>query len=246
MTSSRRSFLKTVAAVGATGALGASRLGAAAPVAVPVPRTGTADRAVWCALLARVATPVLDALARRKLKIELPLEAMLPVRRAPHLHLEAVGRLFSGLAPWIELPADGTAESGERARFAALARTALDAATDPQSPDFVNFSRGSQPVVDAAFLAQALLRAPRELVWRCLTDPGEMASSRISSERAAVRSSASIACTRFRSRGWASRTDRRIASAPTGSSSPIHAVAGAALCRASTASTTNRRVLKKR
>ncbi len=52
-------------------------------------------------------------------------------------------------------------------RFAHLARQALGAATDPRSPDFLNFSAGDQPVVDCGFLAQALLRAPREL-WQKL------------------------------------------------------------------------------
>jgi len=44
-----------------------------------------------------------------------------------------------------------------------LARRALDAATDPQSRDFMNFTKGGQPLVDAAFLAQGILRAPKEL-----------------------------------------------------------------------------------
>jgi hypothetical protein len=43
----------------------------------------------------------------------------------------------------------------------------LKAATDPSSPDFMNFSQGSQPVVDAAFLALGILRAPEEL-WKKL------------------------------------------------------------------------------
>ena len=37
----------------------------------------------------------------------------------------------------------------------------IDAATDPASPDRMSFSEGQQPLVDAAFLALALLRAPR-------------------------------------------------------------------------------------
>ena len=36
-------------------------------------------------------------------------------------------------------------------------------APDSASPDRLNFSEGQQPLVDAAFLALALLRAPREL-----------------------------------------------------------------------------------
>lgn len=56
-----------------------------------------------------------------------------------------------------------------RARRAALARESIDAATDPDSPDYCNFDKGNQPIVDAAFLAHALLRAPTEL-WEKLDD----------------------------------------------------------------------------
>jgi hypothetical protein len=52
-------------------------------------------------------------------------------------------------------------------RPGSLARAGIDAATDPASPDFLNFARGRQPLVDAAFLAQAMLRAPNEL-WKAL------------------------------------------------------------------------------
>src|SRR5690606_34530521 len=48
-------------------------------------------------------------------------------------------------------------------RFRGLALTALDAATDPKSADRMNFSSGHQPIVDAAFLAHAILRAPSAL-----------------------------------------------------------------------------------
>lgn len=44
---------------------------------------------------------------------------------------------------------------------------AIQSGTDPASPDFLNFHQGSQPVVDTAFLALALVRAPNQL-WRKL------------------------------------------------------------------------------
>jgi hypothetical protein len=42
--------------------------------------------------------------------------------------------------------------------------SALARAVDPASPDFMNFTRERQPLVDAAFLGQGLLRAPRALL----------------------------------------------------------------------------------
>ena len=44
-----------------------------------------------------------------------------------------------------------------------LAVQVIRNATDPESPDFMNFTKGGQPLVDAAFLSQALLRAPIQL-----------------------------------------------------------------------------------
>jgi hypothetical protein len=85
--------------------------------------------------------------------------------RRQYTHLEALGRLLAGLSFWIE--SGDSAESNSRGRYADLSRRAIAAAVDPSSPDYMNFNKGSQPVVDAAFLALALLRAPTEL-WQKL------------------------------------------------------------------------------
>jgi hypothetical protein len=62
-----------------------------------------------------------------------------------------------------------------------LAQQALDAATNPASPDAMNFNQGSQPLVDAAFLAHAILRAPRVL-WQEL--PASTRTNLVTSLRA--------------------------------------------------------------
>lgn len=142
---------------------------AGGPVPAPPPATarvwesGADDRIRWAGMAARIAEPVLKALAQGELRKRMPVEAVVPAERAECTHLEAIARLLAGLAPWLELGDDGTAEGRERARLAALARQAIDVATDPASPDFMNFDRGRQPLVDAAFLGQAILRAPDEL-----------------------------------------------------------------------------------
>ncbi|MCB0116476.1 MAG: DUF2264 domain-containing protein [Caldilineaceae bacterium] len=130
--------------------------------------TPQSDRQYWVAVLERVARPVLAAGARGHLRASMPVEAAPGMTdRAEYTHLEAVGRLLCGVAPWLENEAGPVEEADLRAEFADLARRMLAAGTDPSSPDFLNFTRGSQPVVDAAFLAQALLRAPQTL-WRSL------------------------------------------------------------------------------
>ncbi len=111
----------------------------------------------------RLADPVLQNLAAGALKARMPVEQAAGANRRNVTHLEALGRLVAGVAPWLELGADTTPEGRLRAEYADLARRAIARAVDPASPDFLNFTRERQPLVDAAFLAQGLLRAPRAL-----------------------------------------------------------------------------------
>ena len=100
------------------------------------------------------------------LKARMPVEQAAGAKRESVTHLEALGRLIAGIAPWLELAPDNTDEGRLRARYAELARRAIDRAVDPASKDFLNFTRERQPLVDAAFLAQGVLRAPRALARR--------------------------------------------------------------------------------
>lgn len=118
------------------------------------------ERAYWVQMLDRLSRPVLENLSERTLKAAMPFEG--DESRRKYANLEVTGRLLTGIAPWLELQPEG--DEGELNReFGDLARKALDAGTDHTSPDFFNFSDGDQPLVDAAFLAQAVLRAPTAL-----------------------------------------------------------------------------------
>lgn len=166
----RRDFLKLGAATGAVLVANSRAAQGSKAGAVPgqTPATGADDRAYWCSVAQKLAAPLLPALAERKLKAIMPVESHPKSKDRPnYTHLEGLGRLLAGIAPWLELGADATAEGRERNRLAGLARAGIDAATDPKSPDYFNFSRGGQPLVDAAFFAQAMLRAPNEL-WKKL------------------------------------------------------------------------------
>lgn len=123
---------------------------------------GTDDRTFWVETLTRLADPVLVNLSNGTLKQNMPYES-LGKDRKQFSHLEAVGRLFCGIAPWLELGADNTPEGQLRAKYIALAAKGLGNAVNPQSPDYLVFGEPSQPLVDAAFLAQGLLRAPTQL-----------------------------------------------------------------------------------
>ena len=120
-------------------------------------------RDYWVQTMIRIAGPVLEALAQRKLKAVMPVEGK-TLDRSLYTHLEALGRTLAGLSPWLETGPRSGEEGLLRERYCELAREAVDAATDPDSPDYMNFSQGHQPIVDAAFLAHAILRAPTELM----------------------------------------------------------------------------------
>ncbi len=126
-------------------------------------REGGDDRAIWVGVLRKIADPVLRNLAAGTLKARMPVEQHAGGNRGTVTHLEAIGRLIAGIAPWLELPADTSPEGRLRAEYADLARRAIAQAVDPPSPDFLNFTRGNQPLVDAAFLGQGVLRAPSSL-----------------------------------------------------------------------------------
>jgi len=161
----RREFFKSAAALGVLGAAGLPLAQAADIELKAVP--GDDDRRYWVSTLEKIARPVLENLARRELKRNMPVEQQPGAKREAVTHLEAFGRLLCGIAPWLAAKNLAGDELKLQQDFLRLAQTALDAATDPQSPDFMNFSAGGQPLVDAAFLAQGILRGPKVL-WEPL------------------------------------------------------------------------------
>jgi hypothetical protein len=143
----RRTFLGSVVAAGAL-PLGQR----------PTSDSVTAeDRAYWIGVLQRLADPVLSRLAR------MPVEQAPGADRGGVTRLEALGRLTAGVAPWLELGADDSGEGRLRRDCAVRLHGAIAHAVDPASPEFLNFTRDRQPLVDAAFLAQGLLRSPHVL-----------------------------------------------------------------------------------
>lgn len=132
-------------------------------------KTGVAQRAYLVKTLCKIADPVLVALSKNELKKTMPVECAPGTLegRKQVTYLEAFGRLLAGMAPWLELGPDDTAEGKLRKKYLDLALQGLHNATDPAAADYMNFNKGGQPLVDAAFLSQALLRAPTQL-WEKL------------------------------------------------------------------------------
>ncbi len=121
-------------------------------------------RTEWLDFMWKIASPVLENGSEGKLKQNMPVEGPAPDQRRQFSHLEAVGRTLSGIAPWLELSGLQGDEAVFQARVRQLAQSTIVSITDKSSPDFLNFDSGEQPLVDAALLALAILRAPNSLL----------------------------------------------------------------------------------
>lgn len=143
-------------------------------------------REYYVSTLVKIADPVLEALSKNELRKTMPVEKSPGAwdERTHVTYLEALGRLLSGMAPWLELGPDETPEGKLREKYIQLALKSIHNATDPQSPDFMNFTQDSQPLVDAAFLAQALLRAPNQLWGRLSEETQQNVIAALKSSRA--------------------------------------------------------------
>ena len=130
---------------------------------------GKEDRMYWLQLLRKIVDPVLYTLKDGVLKRDMPSGRE---TRKSFAQLEAVGRIFMGMAPWIENVQFSESEERERQIYADLCRNAIDKITDPDSPDYIEFLQDikyGQTLVDAAFLCQAIIRAKTEL-WDKLNE----------------------------------------------------------------------------
>lgn len=129
-------------------------------------RTPEQDRELWVEYLLKVSDPVIRNTAAGTLKVNMPYEAHKDRDTRAFSYLEAFGRTLCGLAPWLESDED---DKGLKEEYRNLTRAALANAVDPESPDYMEFKEGRQPLVDAAYLAQGMLRAPRQL-WEMSSD----------------------------------------------------------------------------
>ena len=131
------------------------------------------DREYWVNTMIKIIDPVYQNLSQNKLRANMPIETndgLNTGKRKEVTHLEAFGRSFCGIAPWLELGADNTKEGKLRAKYIELCKKSLQNAVNPESPDYMRFDGpGGQPLVDAAFLAHGLLRSKTQ-IWEKLDE----------------------------------------------------------------------------
>ena len=134
--------------------------------------TGADDRKYWADLLYKISEPVLYNMGKGELRknMQMGVPPLWDNNRNKDVgYLEAFGRLICGLAPWLSLPEDNTGEGKQRKQLIEWTHESLKHSVNPDSPDYLVWSnvQSPQPLVDAAFAAQALIRAPKVL-WEPL------------------------------------------------------------------------------
>ena len=130
------------------------------------------DRDYWLQQLDKMARPVLSNLAGNNLKKALPLVLSKRIdnaaTRSKVAYLEAFGRVMSGIAPWLNLEGASPKETALRDQYRQWALQSIANAVNPAAPDYMEWGHGGQPLVDASFLALALVRCP--WLWTHLHD----------------------------------------------------------------------------
>ena len=129
------------------------------------------DRQYWCSLAYKMAQPVLENMAKGELQKNMQTEfsPSFDNRNKKVLYMECFGRLMAGVAPWLTLPDDETAEGKQRKQLREWALASYKNAVDPQSPDYLCWGIGGQNLVDAAYIAESFLRA-YDTLWKPLDE----------------------------------------------------------------------------
>lgn len=127
------------------------------------------DRQLWLAHLDKLARPVLSNLAAGTLRQNMPVTLSPHVdnkdNRSQVAYLEAFGRVFTGIAPWLNLEGGSKEEVALRNQYREWTLKAVANAVDTSAKDYMRFT-GGQPLVDASFMALGLVRAP--WIWEHL------------------------------------------------------------------------------
>ena len=123
------------------------------------------DREYWCEQAWKMAQPVLENMAKGELQKNMQTEfsPSFDNRNRKVVYMETFGRLMAGLAPWLSLPDDDTAEGQQRKQLREWALASYKNSVDPESPDYLVWGASGQNLVDAAYIAESFIRAYDQL-----------------------------------------------------------------------------------
>ena len=129
------------------------------------------DRDYWVEVAYKLAQPVLENMAKGELQKNMQVEVS-PTwdgRNKKVTYMECFGRLMAGLAPWLTLPDDETPEGKMRQQLRQWALQSYKNAVDPESPDYLLWRKEGQTLVDAAYIAESLIRG-YDALWMPLDE----------------------------------------------------------------------------
>ncbi|MCD0489508.1 DUF2264 domain-containing protein [Pedobacter sp. MC2016-14] len=122
------------------------------------------DRVFWLRQMDKMVKPVLYNLAKDSLRIVMPKVTSIHIDNKEHRikvqYVEVLGRVLSGVAPWLQLEGGAAEEVALRNQYRKWAIEGLKNALDSNAKDFMNFDIGGQQLVDASYVALAFIRAP--------------------------------------------------------------------------------------
>ncbi|MBQ6658584.1 MAG: DUF2264 domain-containing protein [Prevotella sp.] len=129
------------------------------------------DREYWCQLAYQMARPVLENMSKGTLQKNMQTEfsPSFDNRNRKVVYMETFGRLMAGIAPWLTLADDDTAEGAQRKQLREWALQSYKNAVDPESPDYLCRGVTGQNLVDAAYVAESFLRA-YDALWMPLDE----------------------------------------------------------------------------
>lgn len=122
------------------------------------------DRQFWLQQMDKMVKPVLYNLAKDSLRIAMPQVTSVHIDNKEHRikvqYVEVLGRVLSGIAPWLQLEDGDAKEVALRNQYREWVIQGLKHSLDSNAKDFMNYDIGGQQLVDASYVALAFIRAP--------------------------------------------------------------------------------------
>jgi hypothetical protein len=122
------------------------------------------DRQIWLKEMDKMVKPVIYSLAKDSLRIVMPKLTSIHIDNKEHRikvqYVEVLGRVLSGIAPWLQLEGGSAEEVAMRKQYREWVIQGLKNSLDSNANDFMNYNIGGQQLVDASYVAYAFVRAP--------------------------------------------------------------------------------------
>lgn len=122
------------------------------------------DRQFWLQQMDKMVKPVIYNLAKDSLRISMPQVTSVHIDNKEHRikvqYVEVLGRVLSGIAPWLQLEDGDAKEVALRKQYREWVIQGLKNSLDSNAKDFMNYDIGGQQLVDASYVALAFIRAP--------------------------------------------------------------------------------------